>query len=253
MDKTDGQQKRQRDKGIAKGGAAEHAYNVIREEIILRLAPGSDLDDALLVSKLKLSRTPVREALARLAGERLVQLLPNRGARVAPMGWNEIREHLEALDLVQRLVARWAAARRTEAQLAEIERSEARFEQIAAKEDGAAMIEENWQFHGVIAEACGNSIIAGMCKQILTQGLRVDRVAMFHEYFGSDSTYKNHIATIIEDHRKIVKAIRDQDLDAAEHFARLHTETARRRYSEAISGRIEPQMEVALNTTMEVI
>ena len=96
--------------GISKGGSSEFAYQVIRAEIVsLALAPGSDLDEAALVSRLGLSRTPLREALVRLAGEGLVQILPNRGTRVAPMGWNDIREHLEAFDLSQRLVTRWAS------------------------------------------------------------------------------------------------------------------------------------------------
>jgi hypothetical protein len=46
-----------------------------------------------------------------LAAEGLVHLVPNRGARVAPIGWNDIREHLEAFDVSQRLVTRWAAVR----------------------------------------------------------------------------------------------------------------------------------------------
>ena len=240
-----------RAKGIAKGSAAEHAYRVLREEIILRLAPGADLDDALIVQRLKLSRTPVREALARLAGERLVQLLPNRGARVMPMGWNEIREHLEAFDVTQRLVTRWAANRRSDAQLAEIERLAQRFDACARRHDGGAMIEANWNFHAAIADACGNSVIAHAFKQILTEGLRVDRHAMFHEYYASDTNYADHIATILEDHRKIVAAIRARDLDAAERYAGCHAETARRRYTEAISGRIEPRMEIDLNAVLE--
>ena len=98
-----------------KGASSEHAYRALMHEIVsFTLVPGEDLDEATLVGRLGVSRTPVREALVRLAAEGLVQLVPNRGARVAPMGWNDIREHLEAFDVSQRLVTRWAAIRRNE-------------------------------------------------------------------------------------------------------------------------------------------
>lgn len=71
-----------------KGGSSELAYRALMQEIVsFTLVPGEDLDEATLVGRLGVSRTPVREALVRLAAEGLVQLVPNRGARVAPMGW----------------------------------------------------------------------------------------------------------------------------------------------------------------------
>lgn len=98
---------------IAKGSSSEVAYRQLRDEIVsLKLEPGANLDEAGTVSRLGLSRTPVRKALVMLSGEGLVELLPNRGARVATMDWNEIREHLEDFEMMQRLVTRWAAIRR---------------------------------------------------------------------------------------------------------------------------------------------
>src|SRR5882762_6445971 len=106
----------------SKGASSERAYRALMQEIVsFTLVPGEDLDEATLVGRLGVSRTPVREALVRLAAEGLVQLVPNRGARVETMGWDDIREHLEAFYISQRLVTRWAAVRRTDEQIAKID------------------------------------------------------------------------------------------------------------------------------------
>lgn len=230
----------------AKGSAAERAYWLLREEIIQRLPPGSPLDEEMF-SGLGLSRTPVREALVRLAGERLVQLLPNRGARVAPMGWVEIREHLEGLDIMQRLVTRWAAVRRTAADLALIEKERIGFEQAAAKNNGVAMTEANLRFHTAIGAACHNSIFDRCYRQILTEGLRVDRHAMFEESFRSGDTFHSHVDRIIADHAEMTDAIRSGDPDRAEASARAHAELARKRIGEAVAGPIHARLEISVD------
>src|ERR1700730_4388833 len=141
-----------------KGASSEHAYRALMQEIVsFTLVPGEDLDEATLVGRLGVSRTPVREALVRLAAEGLVQLVPNRGARVAPMGWNDIREHLEAFDVSQRLVTRWAAVRRTDEQIAKREVERDAFEEAFAQSAPVAMLDANFRFHAVIGEACRNS------------------------------------------------------------------------------------------------
>jgi DNA-binding GntR family transcriptional regulator len=80
----------------------------LRNEILhLALKPGAKLDEMGLVRKFGISRTPVREALIRLASEGLVFLLPNRGAQVAPLDLVDIAHYFEALELLQCAVNHW--------------------------------------------------------------------------------------------------------------------------------------------------
>jgi DNA-binding GntR family transcriptional regulator len=234
----------------AKGGAAAHAYRVLREEIIQRLPPGSSLDEELF-TRLGLSRTPVREAIARLAGERLVELLPNRGARVAPMGWPEVREHLEALDVLQRVVTRLAARRRTERDLANIERERLAFEAAAASENGVEMTEANWRFHTAIGASCRNSIFERSYRQVLTEGLRIDRHAMFEESFASREGFHRHAQEIVDDHRDMAEAIREGDETRAEEGARRHAELARRRLTDFVTGSVRRASAVSVDFSLE--
>lgn len=232
----------------AKGGAASHAYDVLREQIIRTLAPGSALDEEVF-AKLNLSRTPVREAIARLAGERLVELSPNRGARVAPVGLTELREHIEGLDVMQRLVTRWAAARRTDEEMALIERERTGFEDAAAVRDGVAMTEANWRFHNAIGAACRNSIFAGCYRQVLTEGLRIDRLAMFREAFASADAYREHLDRIIADHAEMAGALHDEDQDRAEASAATHVETARLRFGDFLTRSTPSTFSIDLSIT----
>lgn len=238
--------------GTSKGGAAAHAYRVLREEIIQRLPPGSSLDEELF-ARLGLSRTPVREAIARLAGERLVELLPNRGARVAPMGWTEVREHLEALDVLQRVVTRLAALRRTEEDLAVIERERLAFETAVEVESGVDMTEANWRFHTAIGASCRNSIFERAYRQVLTEGLRIDRHAMFEESFGSREHFRSHTRVIVEDHRAMTDAIRNGDETSAEESARKHADLARRRLTEFVAGAVRHASSVSVDFALEDI
>jgi DNA-binding GntR family transcriptional regulator len=93
----------------------EQAYRAIEEAIVtLALRPGEVVSEAQLSAKSGFGRTPVREALQRLARERLVRILPRRGIVVAAV---DVREQLRLLEVrreIERLVAR-AAARRADA------------------------------------------------------------------------------------------------------------------------------------------
>ncbi len=231
----------------SKGASSEHAYRALMQEIVsFTLVPGEDLDEATLVGRLGVSRTPVREALVRLAAEGLVQLVPNRGARVAPMGWNDIREHLEAFDVSQRLVTRWAAVRRTDAQIAKIATERLAFEAAFAKDDPVAMLDANFRFHAAIGHACRNSLLQRFYMQQLTADLRVARLAMTNECFPSEQAYRDHVGAIVREHRELAEAIIGRDADRAEELARSHADLARKRVSESLTQTMTPAMDMRL-------
>lgn len=238
---------------VVKGSGSEHAYRALKKEIVsFALAPGDDLDEASLVARLGLSRTPVREAIVRLAGEGLVQLIPNRGARVSPMSWNDIREHLEAFDMHQRLVTRWAAMRRTDAQLASMEAERAAFDEAFSRDDSEAMLDTNWSFHAAVAAACRNGIVQRFYLQLLTANLRIARLAMTFECFPADDAYRAHVGHIAREHGDIVEAIRKRDADRAEALAHSHAGLARKRVSESLTDSITPAMSISLGNPPSV-
>lgn len=98
----------------------EQAYRAIEEAIVtLQVPPGEVVSEAQLATKLGFGRTPVREALQRLARERLVRILPRRGIVVAGVDVGEQLRLLEVRREVERLIARCAARRADAAQKAQ--------------------------------------------------------------------------------------------------------------------------------------
>jgi DNA-binding GntR family transcriptional regulator len=210
-------------RGVAKGSSARHVFDSLRHRILtLDLRPGADLDEASLVGQYGVSRTPVREALIRLGANGLVTLMPNRGARVAPIELHMLDEFFEALNLTQRALTRWAAIRHKAAQLRELPAQAKAFEKIATRRDPSAMSDVTSEFHMAIAAAAGNSYIAEIYHRLLMEGLRLSRIALTFDA-DRDHSLALHIDKVIADHRAIVAALEERDAERAENLGATHT------------------------------
>ena len=140
----------------------DRAYGDLEEMIVtLRLAPGSAVSEATLSQRLGIGRTPIREALQRLARERLVTILPRRGIIVSEIN---VKSQLRLLELrreVERLVARSAArraSREERARFVEIARS---FEKSAKKNDAVTFMRVDREFNELSVVAARNEFAAG--------------------------------------------------------------------------------------------
>lgn len=221
----------------SKGTGREFVYETLKKQIVsLRRPPGSELDEAQLVSELGVSRTPLREAFIKLAGDGLVVLMPNRGASVAPMDLAYTQEHLEAFDLMQRVATAWAAERRSDEDLERIRGGAASFEAARRGRDPDLMIDTNFAFHEAIGHACGNRNIGRTYIGLLSENLRIARLAMAYECYGSVEAYEDHIGTIAREHAELVDAIATRDSDRAERLAGSHSGLARKRVLEYLSA-----------------
>ena len=210
-------------RATTKGSSARHVFASLRHRILtLDLRPGADLDEASLVEQYGVSRTPVREALIRLGANGLVTLLPNRGARVAPIELHMLDEFFEALNLTQRAITRWAAVRHTAADLREIRAQARAFERITTKRDPGMMSDVNLEFHMAIAAAADNSYVAEVYHRLLMEGLRLSRISLTFDA-DRDDTVALHIEKVIADHRAIVAAIETRDAATAESLGATHT------------------------------
>lgn len=217
-------------------GSSGSVYERLRAQILsLEFMPGSPLHEDRLTQTLGGSRTPLREALIRLSGDGLVDLLPNRGARVSVMALPQLQQHLEAFELLQRTATVLAAQRCTPESIEELRRQCIRFEQSCAVSDVRGMIDSNWDFHHAIGAACGNEYIARMYDTMLTDGLRVARLAMAYECYGSEDAHKEHLANILREHRELIDAIERRDVPRAGELSDSHSNLARLRVSDYLA------------------
>jgi len=201
-----------------KGTGWKSVYDTLRNEILsLILSPGQLLDEMSVAERFSLSRSPVREALIRLAGEDLVVTLSNRSTIVAPIEIATFPKYVEALDIAQRMNTRLAATLRTEADLKTIARRQKDFEAAVRTGVHLEMSETNKQFHLAIARAGRNPYLASFYERLLNQGQRM--LHMHFEYLErSEDSY-----LLTDEHNQMLEAIRDRDIELADQLAHAHT------------------------------
>ena len=127
----------------------------------LELPPGSAVSEAMLSERLGIGRTPIREALQRLARERLVQILPRRGVIVSDIN---VKGQLRLIELrreVERLVVRSAARRATEAERRRFAELADRFEKSARQNDDTTFMRVDREYNDLSVSAAKNEFAAG--------------------------------------------------------------------------------------------
>lgn len=221
-------------KGRPKGTGAQRVYDGLRDDILhLRMPPGTTLDEASLEQRYAVSRTPVREALIRLAADGLISLLPNRGAQVTQIDFADVPAFFEAMDICQRMILRLAAERRTEDQIAELRGLNRAFADAASQNDAVAMSETNKAFHAVMADAAGNRHFRAMYDSLLTTGLRL-ALSAFGTGLTAETVDRPYFNTVVDQHAAMIDALEHRDVDLADSLGRDHTDLFRQRLLKAI-------------------
>ena len=227
---------------VVRETGSTRVYTSLREQILrMELAPGAPIDEVSLSDRFGMSRSPIREALARLSSEGLVVILPNRSTVVTPVDFEGIPHFLDALDLLQRAVTRLAALRRTPADLegivAAAAEHEAKLIETIERSDSLPMIEANHRFHMTVAKAGKNPYYTAFYKRILDEGRR-----MIHIHFEYKMLEPDGVRNITADHTEMVEAIRNRDADRAEQAAHVHAAQFRGRFMEFLERSIAAHM-----------
>ncbi|HEX7811061.1 MAG TPA: GntR family transcriptional regulator [Burkholderiales bacterium] len=140
----------------------DQAYSKLEELIVtLQLAPGEVVSEAALSSQLGIGRTPIREALHRLARERLVTILPRRGIIVSEINVGAQLRLLELRREIERLVARSAARRASDAERKQFTDLAKAFEAAARSDDETAFMRTDRAFNELCLVAARNEYAAG--------------------------------------------------------------------------------------------
>jgi DNA-binding GntR family transcriptional regulator len=224
----------------AKRHGGRYIYEELRKQILtLKLKPGVPLDEVSLAAQFGLSRSPVRDALARLISEGLVTILPNRTLLVTPFEIEEFPNYISALDLIQRAVTRLAAMHRTDDDLLRIRAADAAYLDAVSTGDFQAMSETNKAFHMAIAEAGKNTYFVSYYEKLLGEGQR-----LLHLHFDYIISAASTSTRLGRDHDEIVNAIAERKPDEAEHAAHEHTMLFQRRFLAYLQQNLTAQMSV---------
>jgi len=207
----------------------------LREAILrLELRPGAIIDEAGLCEIMGVSRTPVREAIIQLVADGLV-IRDGRSARVAPLDFDDVPKLHDAMLISSRMIHRLAAVHRTADDLRRIEAAMHAFEEGIIHEDGLTRSELNVDFHLAISAAAHNTYFQRFYEHVLHANIRLARACFTAENEGEffaqhpDDDIEAHMAATTRQHREMLAAIRDQDVEASDRLAVAHQKLAHER------------------------
>ncbi len=204
----------------------EIVFETIREAIINgHLPPNERLMEIQLAEEMGVSRTPVREAIRKLELEGLVIMIPRKGAYVAGLSLKDIADVFEVRAALEGLAAGLAAERITEEEMEQLERSLVKVSELTELDDLDELINVDTDFHDALYKASRNErlvqIVSNLREQI--QRFRTTSLAQ-----------PGRIKDALEEHKKIVEAVSDRNIELAQALAQSHIENAESSMLEAL-------------------
>lgn len=199
---------------------SDRAYERLRQMIVsLELAPGSQVVEAQLMVRLGSGRTPLREALQRLKDDGLIVALPRRSMSVAEITVDGLKQIYQARSILEPAIGRLAAEEIAPEQLTFLGQIVDRH--LALAEATPYEITEcDMAFHRSIAEASGNRYLVAAFDRIRSLAQRLSVLAYSRAPV---------VPSTIEEHRRIVEALRVHDADCVAQSLDAHIRNAKDR------------------------
>jgi DNA-binding GntR family transcriptional regulator len=204
---------------IPRAALHEQVAQRVRQMLVEgHIAPGAKLKERELTEVLRVSRTPLREAIKMLAAEGLVELLPNRGAIAVALSDADVRNTFEVMAGLEALSGELAAERITDSELAEIKAMQ--FEMMAAytRRDLSGYYRLNAMIHSAINAAAKNPVLTATYNQVNArlQALR------FRSNQNGDKWKR-----AVKEHEKMIEALAARDSAAMRALLLAHMDNKR--------------------------
>jgi DNA-binding GntR family transcriptional regulator len=195
----------------------ELAYQEIRRQILDSEMPaGFQITEQDLAERLKISRTPTREALLRLAAEGLIEIWPRHGMRVKHVSIDDLREIYEILTALESTAAGLAASRKLPSETINgMRRCIAKMDDALARDDLREWANADERFHRLLAEASGNQRLVELVDTYYGQAHRLRMMTLRLRPKPLNSN---------RDHKAVVEAIAAHKVQEAERIHRQHRE-----------------------------
>jgi DNA-binding GntR family transcriptional regulator len=196
----------------------DHTYDVLRAAIldmhIYEENADLRLDERMMAERLGISRTPIREALARLAQDGLVEIVPRKGVFVRRKTMNEVLEMIVTWAALESMAARLATENASDRELRDLHKFAMKHSIHAARAELEEYSEANIEFHQRILHLSGCSLL-----KTTADGLFVHMHAVRRRAMGEGDRATRSVV----DHMEIIEALEARDADLASRLVREHT------------------------------
>lgn len=191
-----------------------------RDILTEKLKPGQKLTEQDLCREYEVSRTPIREALRQLEADGLVENILNRGSFVIGMSEQDYEDMFEMRKAYEIQAVEWAIERITDEEMDRLEETFEFMEFYTMRNDIDKMLVINSGFHQVIYEASHNRMLQKLLSSYQN----------FLKYKASDADRdESYLATVLEEHREIFRAIKEKDVKAGKLAMEIHINRAKER------------------------
>ncbi len=194
---------------------AHKAYTEIRRKILsAQISPNTRLKEDFWAKKLSVSRMAIRETLTRLLGEQLVTLGPKGGYFVNSLTADDVTEIRELREILELGALRLAHEKITRDQIARLEKICKDFTAMVEQGYYAGACEADLKFHETLMECSGNAKLMNTYIN--------SHIPLFHQRLTKSSNSENDYELTDKEHRAIVKALKEKNLEQAEKVMKLH-------------------------------
>ena len=200
-----------------------------------QLEPGAKLSEQGLAASLGVSRGPLREAIRRLEGRKLLERTPNIGVRVAQLSLADLNQILQVREALEGMAARLSATNMSDADIKALDKLLASHGKQKSVQEGKGYFQESrdFDFHFRIVTGSGNDR--------LIQTLTGDLYYLLRVYRYKSSTKPGRAKEALKEHKAIIAALKSRDPEAAEEAMRAHLRNARRFVEEQLAAEKEGQ------------
>ncbi len=198
---------------------------MLRREIVsCALQPGAALYEGVLAERFGVSKSPIRDALSRLAAERLVTVQPRKGYRVAPVSISDAAELFEFRSMLEQACATITAEKASDVALSALDRF--RSAEPWGGEEG--FVAYNREFHGAVLDLCPNRRMRDAARDLIEQ---FDRLVLTSVGAMND----RNVDLLVAEHVAIIDALQAREGREAGKLLVRHVERARKRVMKALA------------------
>lgn len=214
---------------VTKKPLAVSAYESIVKKIVsLEYQPSQHLEESQLVEELKIGRTPVREALVRLQGEKMVESLPNKGMIVRPITLQNTKAMFEAMIIIELGVADVAVTKDCSRNIKEMELANEAVRLAIQSNRVFRLVEANHEFHMNFAHCSRNEFLIRAANDVRNEAKRLSYLS-YGNTIDPDRPLTMHYDSVVTEHDQIIRSLEEKNRERLRQLLHDHIETFRQR------------------------
>ncbi len=191
----------------------EYVFHMIK---VGKIAVGDKIDEAELIKKLGISRTPIREALIQMTSDNLLDNVPRKGFFVKSVDEVEMNECFAVIAQLDAYAMELAMPNIEKEHIQRMATAVDKMSLAISKADEDMYYDWEQEFHTVYRDVCGNNVLTNMIRELTRKAFRSEA------FTKSTTTKENYWKTVNGDHERLVEAVEKRDVEAAKECLREH-------------------------------